>query len=195
MNAYEKAQEMNLTGQPAEVVAILNAITAGPIPVANVLQYFDEQNLAEWDPLADDWVGALVTVARNQNTPAPIVAGLRKVFVHLAKRTSQTIDTTDPVIAVETLALLSALIQMGVVTTTQRDAFYDLDGGRPYASLTVEQYTALQTASETAAEKEAAVAAVIVKCNAAREAAEAEARTSQSTPLTIAAAAETAWGA
>jgi hypothetical protein len=195
MNAYEKALEMNLSGEPAEVVAILNAITAGPIPVANVLQYFDEQNLAEWDPLADDWVGSLVTVARNQSTPSPIVAGLRKVFVHLAKRTSQTIDTTDPVIAVETLALLGALIQMGVVTTTQRDAFYDLDGGRPYASLTVEQYNELKTASETAAAKADAVTAVIVKATAAREAAEAEARIAESTPTTIAAAAETAWGA
>ena len=195
MNAYEKALEMNLSGEPAEVVAILNAITAGPIPVANVLQYFDEQNLAELDPLADDWVGSLVTVARNQSTPSPIVAGLRKVFVHLAKRTSQTIDTTDPVIAVETLALLGALIQMGVVTTTQRDAFYDLDGGRPYASLTVEQYNELKTASETAAAKADAVTAVIVKATAAREAAEAEARIAESTPTTIAAAAETAWGA
>jgi hypothetical protein len=195
MNAYEKALEMNLSGEPAEVVAILNAITVCPIPVANVLQYFDEQNLAEWDPLADDWVGSLVTVARNQSTPAPIVAGLRKVFVHLAKRTSQTIDTTDPVIAVETLALLGALIQMGVVTTQQRDAFYQLDGGRPYASLTVEQYNALKTASDTAAEKEAAVTAVIIKASAAREAAEAECRLAGSTPSTIAAAAETAWGA
>jgi hypothetical protein len=66
-----------------------------------------------------------------------------------------------------------------------------LGGGWLFATLTEAEYAA----QKTAAEKDAAVAAVVIKCNAAREAAEAEARTAESTPSTIAAAAETAWGA
>ncbi len=76
-------------------------------------------------------------------------------------------------------------------TLADFDAVADLGGGWLFATLTEQQYAS----QKAAAEKEAAVAAVVVKCNAAREAAEAESRLAESTPTTIAAAAETAWGA
>ena len=81
--------------------------------------------------------------------------------------------------------------QQTMPTLADFDAVADLGGGWLFATLTEQQYAA----QKAAAEKEAAVAAVIVKCNAAREAAEAESRLAESTPITIAAAAETAWGA
>lgn len=157
MNGYEKAVALNLTGTDAEKVAKLQTLTVGPIPVANVLQWFDEQNLAELDPIENAWVGSLVDVVKNPETPAPLAAGLRKLFVHLAKRTSQTVDTTDLTFAVEVWTLLGYLIQMGVVTTQQRDAFYALDGGRPYKDLTVEQFATQRT---TAASLEAKLAII-----------------------------------
>jgi hypothetical protein len=150
MNGYQKAQSLGLTGEDAEIVAKLQTLTAGPIPIANVIQWFDEQNLAELDPIDNAWVGSLVEVVKNPQTPAPLVAGLRKLFVHLAKRTSQTVDTTDLTFAVEVWSLLGYLIQMGVVTTDQRDSFYLLDGGRPYKDLTVEQFDDQRTAAEAA---------------------------------------------
>jgi hypothetical protein len=66
------------------------------------------------------------------------------------------------------------------------DSFYALDGGRPYKDLTVEQYTAQQSAAEAAAAKDDALALVV---NAAAEAAREEYRKAQSTPETIIAAA------
>jgi len=148
MDGYQKAQSLSLTGTDAEIVAKLQTLTSGPIPIANVLQWFDEQNLAELDPIENAWVGTLVSVVKNPATPAPLAAGLRKLFVHLAKRTSQTVDTTDLTFAVEVWALLGFLIQMGVVTTEQRDLFYLLDGGRPYKDLTDVQFAAQRTAAK-----------------------------------------------
>lgn len=160
MNGYEKSEALGLTGTDAEKVAKLQTLTAGPIPIANVLQWFDEQNLAELDPIDNAWVGSLVNVVKNPATPAPLAAGLRKLFVHLAKRTSQTVDTTDLTFAIEVWTLLGYLIQMGVVTTQQLDAFYLLDGGRPYKDLTVEEFAAQQTAAETEAAQSAVRAEV-----------------------------------
>jgi hypothetical protein len=150
MSAYSKSVQLALGGTDAEKVAVLQTLTSGPIPVSEVIQFFDEQNLAELDPIDNAWVGSLIDVVRNENTPAELVAGLRALFVHLAKRTSQTVDTTIPMIAVQTWTLLSALVQMQVVTTAQRDAFYALDGGRPFADLTVEQFTSQREAAEAA---------------------------------------------
>lgn len=158
MNAYQKAQQLGLTGEPDKIVAVLNTLTTGPIPVANVTQFFDEQDFAEFDPLANSYVGSLVDLAKNPATPAPVVAGLKKLFTHLAKRTSEYVDTTDPRYSTDTFALLSVLIQMGVVTAEQRDAFYALDGGRPYADLTVEQY-ALEKAAYDADQAQATATA------------------------------------
>lgn len=149
MNAYEKAQSLGLTGETTEIVAKLQTLTAGPIPVANVLQWFDEQGLGELDPIENSWVGTLVDLVRNPQTPSPVSSGLRKLFAHLAKRTSQTVDTTDLSYSVEVFALLGALIQMGVVTAEQRDSFYALDGGRPYKDLSVEQFAAQKQAAES----------------------------------------------
>lgn len=149
MNGYEKALALNLTGSDSEIVAKLQTLTSGPIPIANVLQWFDEQNLAELDPIDNAWVGSLVDVVKNPQTPAPLVAGLRKLFVHLAKRTSQTVDTTDLTFAVEVWTLLGYLIQMGVVTTSQRDSFYLLDGGRPFKDLTDVEFAAQRAEYET----------------------------------------------
>lgn len=164
VNPYKHAIEIGLSGTDADV-PVLNALTSEPISVADVLQFFDEQNLAEMDPIENAWVGTLVDLVKNPATPGPVVVGLRKLFNHLAKRTSQTVDTTNPVFAVETWTLLSVLIQMGVVTTQQRDAFYALDGGRPYADLKVEQYALEKAAYEADQALAAATALRTAKIN------------------------------
>jgi hypothetical protein len=159
VSAYSKSVQLGLGGTDAEKVAVLRTLTSGPIPVSEVIQFFDEQNLAELDPIDNAWVGSLIDVVKNENTPAELVAGLRALFVHLAKRTSQTVDTTVPTIAVQTGTLLSAIVQMQVVTTEQRDAFYALGGGRPFADLTVETLTAQREAAEAEAAADSAKAA------------------------------------
>jgi hypothetical protein len=161
MNAYEKAVALGLTTATApgsdpprpftaaEIVDQLHALTAGSIPIDRLTHWFDREHLAAYDPIDGVWTGSLVDVVKNPATPAPLVAGLRKLFVHIAKRGSLTIDTTDLEFAVEVYTMLGFLIQMGVVTLDQRDSFYALDGGRPYKDLTVEQYEQ-QTAESTA---------------------------------------------
>lgn len=157
MNAYEKSIALGLTGTDAEQVAILQSITRGPISVANVIQYFDEQDLGELDPIDNAWTGTLVDIIRNDQMPLELRSGLRDLFKHLAKRTSETVDTTDPTVALQTATLLGVLIQIGIITTEQRDAFYALDSGRPYKELTVEQFSQQQTEAEAVAAKVAIV--------------------------------------
>jgi hypothetical protein len=154
LNGYQKAQQLQLTGTPEQIVPVLHALTVDKIPVAEVIQFFDEQNLAEHDPIDNVWKGSLIDVVKHPASPEPVVAGLRALFVHIGKRTSEAVDTTDPTIAVQTWTLLNVLIQMGVVTVEQREAFYALDGGRPYAALSVEEYSAQATAAEEEAAKD-----------------------------------------
>lgn len=179
MNGYEKAVSLGLTGADAEIVAKLQTLTAGPIPIANVLQWFDEENLGELDPIENAWVGTLVDVVKNPATPAPLAAGIRKLFTHLAKRTSQTVDTTDLVFAVEVWTMLGYLVQMGVVTAGQRDSFYLLDGGRPYKDLTAEEFAAQRTSAESVEERQAIINACINPIRTAQAAAAARLNNAQ----------------
>ena len=183
MNGYEKAVELGLTTATApgsdpprsftaaEIVDQLHALTAGSIPIDRLTHWFDQEHLAAYDPIDGVWTGSLVDVIKSQSTPAPLVAGLRKLFVHIAKRGSLTIDTTDLEFAVEVYTMLGYLIQMGVVTTAQRDSFYALDGGRPYKDLTVEQYEQQAAAVTDVIARQAIIDAVLAPIRAVRDAA------------------------
>jgi hypothetical protein len=167
MNAYETAVAKGLTTAivpgsdpergytPAEIVAILQTLTVSPIPIARAIHYFDQNDLGAIDPIENTWTGKLVDIARNENMPTELREGLRQLFRHLAKRDSEVVDTTDPTIAVQTANLLVVLVQLGAITTNERDAFYALGGGRPWLGLTVEQYAAqAETAATTTANAE-----------------------------------------
>jgi hypothetical protein len=165
MNAYETAVAKGLTTAivpgsdpergytPAEIVAILQTLTVSPISVAKAIHYFDQNNLGAIDPIENTWTGKLVDIARNENMPTELREGLRQLFRHLAKRDSEVVDTTDPTIAVQTANLLVVLVQLGAITTDERDAFYALDGGMPWLGLTVEQYKTQRVAAEDTAAK------------------------------------------
>jgi hypothetical protein len=183
MNGFQKAEQLGLTTATApgsdpprpftsaEIVGQLSALTAGAIPIDRVTHWFDREHLAAYDPIDGVWTGSLVDVIKSQSTPAPLVAGLRKLFVHIAKRGSLTIDTTDLEFAVEVYTMLGFLIQMGVVTAKQQDSFYALDGGRPYKDLTVEQYEAEAAEAAIALSRRAIIDACLTPIRAVRDAA------------------------
>lgn len=192
MNGYEKAQSLGLVGESEIIVNKLKTLTQFKIPIPEVIQFFDEQDLAKYDPLLGDWIGSLIELARSPETPSLMVSGLHSLFIHLNKRTSETIDTTNLTIAEDTWSLMNSLLQMSLITTGQRDSFYSLGNNfRPYSDLTVEQYDG----QVVAAEKDAVVSAVVQKANNAKEAAEAESRRTESNEESIWAAANAAWEA
>jgi len=140
MNSRKKAIELELTGDSQEIVNRLVAITNGKIPIIKVIDFLEENALATLDGFSYVWSGPLVDVAKHPETPSLLSAGLTSLFKHLARRDSVSIDTTSPAYAVQTLQMLTVLLQMQLVTENQVSAFYNLDGGRPFANLTVEQY-------------------------------------------------------
>jgi hypothetical protein len=173
MNAYETAVAKGLTTAivpgsdpergytPAEIVAILQTLTVSPIPIARAIHYFDQNDLGAIDPIENTWTGKLVDIARNENMPTELREGLRQLFRHLAKRDSEVVDTTDLTIAVQTANLLVVLVQLGAITTEERDAFYALGGGMPWLDLAVQEY---QTqASEYAIEQQTQAAVETVR--------------------------------
>lgn len=202
MNAYEKAQALNLMGTDAEVVAQLQAIplhhrnvyiTGGPADTesVNLLHLLTARHRVMTMGSNQQWLGDLITLEASDATVAQIMSVLRP---HLQVNDTMVYCAAS-VDAANMLNALTAVV--GLLTQKQQQVIDEvalLSGGQigaDYVTLTAEQYSA----QKTAAEKEAAVAAVVVRCNAAREAAEAEARLAESTPSTVAAAAETAWGA
>lgn len=199
MNAYEKAQARGLTGTDAEIVAQLQAtgITARAVALPDLLHLMNFRGMLTKlvsNQTDEKWTGTVLSmkaalVAANQTES---VIALDRWLSHITNPRNLTFDTRDSVHAAPFWAMRQAFGGVSTMpTVADFDAVADLGGGWLFATLTVEQYAA----QKTAAEKEQAVQWVIEKCNAAREAAEAEARTAESTPSTIAAAAETAWGA
>jgi hypothetical protein len=192
MNAYETAQRLNITGTPEQIVDKLKPLTVADIPIMSVRTWFREKSL--WlERSTGEMFGPLQTAYDVASQPQK--DGLDYLYDTVFAGSAQYLRTTDPVWAAKVWELVQLVVTLSPQASGLVDSFYALDGGRPYAWLTVEQYNELAAAAQTAAEKDAAVAAVVVKCNAAREAAETEARTSQSTRSTIAAAAESAWRA
>ena len=199
MNAYEKAQELGLTGTDAEIMSQLKStgITASAIALPDLLflmnfrgmltKLVSNQTDEKWTGTVLAMKAALVAMGQTES-----VVALDRWLSHITNPRNITFDTRVAAHAAPFWAMRQAF---GGVATMPSIADFDavalLGGGWLFATLTEAEYAA----QKTAAEKESAVAAVIVKCNAAREAAEAEARLAESTPSTVAAAAETAWGA
>jgi hypothetical protein len=150
-------------------VTILQTLTVSPISVAKAIHYFDQHNLGAIDPIENTWTGKLVDIARNENMPTELRDGLRQLFRHLAKRDSEFVDTTDLTIAVQTANLLVVLVQLGAITTDERDAFYALDGGRPYKEYTVEQYTADAATASAGQARQTIVDTCLAPIQAARD--------------------------
>lgn len=160
MNGYEKAQALGLSGATAENVAVLQTLTAQPIPLAELLFTLNFRGMLTkvvGSNEAEKWRGSILTMkaaltAANQTA---YVAALDQWLSHITNPRNETFDTTSPLHAA-TFAALNAVFgdpQAGIFQAGDFDAVYAIGGGRPYANLTVEQYEAQQAAAEAAAAK------------------------------------------
>lgn len=200
MNAYQKTQQLGMTGDDASIVTQLQAtgLTQSKIDLGSLLFVMNERNmltrLVRPADTGEKWSGTVVNMILfvNANGTEDQKHAINKWFSHITGDRNSYFDTTDVSVSAPFWTMRNMFGgQQTMPSIADFDAVAALGGGWLYATLTEPQYAA----QKAAAEKEAAVAAVIVKCNAAREAAEAESRTAESTPTTIASAAETAWGA
>ena len=160
MNAYSKAVDLGLTTAavpgsdpergytPAEIVGILQTLTVSDISVAKVRSWFRDHNL--WlERSTGGMMGPLH--AAYQSASEPQKDGLDYLYDAVFKKSAEHLRTTDPVWSMQVKALVDLVVQLSPQASGLVDSFYALDGGRPWLTLTVEQYEAQRIAAEDAA--------------------------------------------
>lgn len=160
MNAYQKAQALGLTGADAEIVAKLQTVTAAPISLAYLMELLNFRGmLRKTDGLngQERWIGTLpnlkgALVALNQTAS---VAAYEMWFSHVTNPRQVSWDTSKPEYSESFAAMKAAFAdQEGMPTSADFAAVVALGGGKPYESLTVEQYQSQKTAAEAESAKE-----------------------------------------
>lgn len=200
MNAYEKSVALGLTGTDQEKVDVLKTLTATPIRLDYLLEMLNFRGMlrkTDGSQGQERWVGSL------QNLKAALVAlnltekvqAYEMWFSHVTNPRQATWDTRFPQWAAAFYAMeLAFADQPNMPSQADFDAVVALGGGRPYASLTDQQFAAQQAAAQQASTVAAGLAAVKARIDAADEAARTAARQSNATEQSIMAAAVAAWG-
>ena len=192
MNSYDKAQDLGLAGTDAEQVAILQTLASTNIPTQDVRVWFRETRLWMERPGGQMW-GTLETAAASA-TPEQRQQ-LDYLFDVVFGGSSNNIRVTEPTPAGETWAVVQTIVALVPDSSGSVDSFYALGGGRPFATLTADQFASDRSDSQTRAENQSAVDGIAARSNAANEAAEAEFRASGATPSSITAAGEAGFAA
>ena len=192
MNSYDKAQNLGLTGTDAEQVAILQTLASTNIPTQDVRVWFRENRLWMEKPGGQMW-GTLETASASA-TPEQRQQ-LDYLFDVVFGGSSNNIRVTEPTPAGETWAVVQTIVALVPDSSGSVDSFYALGGGRPFASLTVDQFAADRSDSQTRDENQSAVDGIVARSNAAIESAQAEFRSSGATPSSITAAGEAGFAA
>lgn len=192
MNAYEKAQQLGLTGTDAEIVAILKTLTQADIPGKALGKWLGERNLLSWDGTA--WFGTLQTLLDAGQITGTAADGIKQLKAVLVGPRGDGLETTSPLWAGLVFNTISGIAAASQDAAALIDSFYALDGGRPYKNLTTTEYAAQRAAAEQDAIILSGLAAVRLKIEAADEAARTAARATGATEQSIMAAAVAAWG-
>lgn len=197
MNAYQTAQQHNLTGNDAEIVAALQAlprhrrnvyITGGPSNTEsiNLLHLLTARHRVMGMGPAQQWIGPLIDLESTNQQVAGIMSILRPML-QVNDTLVYCADSDDAANMLNALAAIVAQITGKPEQVTAEVAL--LSGGRigaDFADLTPEQFAAQRAAAESLTAKQAALDLVQ---NTAAEAAREEYRKADSTPESIIAAA------
>lgn len=194
MNAYEKAQQLELTGADAEIVDILKStgITARKIDLSYLMELLNFRGMlrkTDGSGGQERWIGTLqnikaALVAMNQTEA---VVAYETWFSHVTNPRQTHWDTTQKDYAAGFWAMRNSFADAETMPSSlDFAAVAGLGGGWLFSDLTVEQFAAQRTAAESIALKQISLDLVQ---NTAAEAARTEYRKSDSTPETIIAAA------
>ncbi len=170
MNGYEKAQALNLTGTDAEIVAVLQTLTVSDIPVDAVRVWLRE-NLLWFRTSPTTMGGSIQVVLESHQTPSETKQQLGLFWSAVFGDGARNLLTTVPTWAGLVWQIIQGLTQAAPDAAALVDSFYGLDGGRPYKTLTVEQFAAQKTAAEAVAARQAIIDACLNPISAAHAAA------------------------
>ena len=195
MTAYEKAQQLGLTGTDSEIVEALKAkgLTARPIRLDELLFLLNNRGmlvrLIRPADTGEKWAGTVVNMVLwiNANGTQDQSFAVNQWFSHITNDRNNLFDTTNPAFA-SSFWSLSQLLAGGETMPSAADfaAVAALGGGWLFDDLNTEEFAAQRAAAESLALKQAALDLVQ---NNAREAAQEEYRKGDSTPASIIAAA------
>jgi hypothetical protein len=160
MNAYQKSNELGLTGTDAEIVAVLRTLSRDNIPAASVRTWLRQDRdpvLLAYDGSA--WYGTLEDMLKANQLPAEMVAGLRELKALMLE--GGVLRTTQPGPAVRVYRIVAGIAEIiGGDPLATIGSFFGLDGGQPFRDLTVEAYAAQKADAARLAEAEQWLASV-----------------------------------
>lgn len=199
MNAYERAQQLGLTGTIPDIVEQLKPITASMIDLTELMQLLNFRNMlrkTDGTQGTERWQGTLCNMkaALVAANATQLLALYEMWFSFVTNPRQQKWDTTVPQYAAAFSALESQFAnQPGMPTSDDFGAVAALGGGRPFWSLTTAQYEQQKSDAENSIAIESALTTVRAKLDRVDDAARIEARRSGATPQTINAVAQAAW--
>lgn len=201
MNAYEKAQQLGLTGEPAEIVAQLQAtgLTAAKITLGQLMFTLNKRQmltrLVRPADTGEKWAGTVINMVLfvNANGTADQVTAINEWFSHITNDRNEYFDTTDIAVSAPFWVMRTMFGgQENMPSIADFDAIANLGGGWLFASLTESQYAAQKTAAEAAAAQAAlhAIAdaqydAFVTKHNTAKSGIDAGALTTEAEILAV----------
>jgi hypothetical protein len=160
MNAYEKAQSLQLTGTDAEIVTQLKTLTASKIAIADLRVYLRDAGMLV--QTRNGWSGTLAAI-----TTGPLSAAIDALVDAMVDRTLENIRTDiNPQWAGMLSQALGGLVVAEAITAEQRNAVLNLGGGLLYPTLTETEYAAQKTAAESVAQRRAIIEAASATENA-----------------------------
>lgn len=156
MNAYEKSQQLGLTGTDAEIVASLQAtgVTARKIDLAYLMELLNFKGMlrkTDGSGGQERWVGTVqnikaALVAMNQTAA---VTAYETWFSHVTNPRQTHWDTTQPEYAAGFWAMRSMFADGdGMPSSADFAAVAGLGGGWMFADLTAEQFAAHRESAE-----------------------------------------------
>ena len=172
MNAYEMSVSLGLTGTDQEKVDVLKTLTATPIRLDYLLEMLNFRGMlrkTDGSQGQERWVGTL------QNLKSALIAlnltekvtAYEMWFSHVTNPRQVTWDTRFPQWAAAFYAMEQSFAdQPNMPSQADFDAVVALGGGRPYVSLTDQQFAAQRSVAALQAEKQAVVASCRTTVNA-----------------------------
>lgn len=156
MNAYEKAQQIGLTGEPSEILAKLVVITLHPIRLDYLMQLLNFRGMLRktdgsggqerWAGTLQNLKGALVALGDTSGVQA-----YEMWFSHVTNPRQLNWDTTIPEYAIPLAAMESNFAGLeNMPTQADFDAIIELGGGRPYKNVSVDDYNYQKGVAEAA---------------------------------------------
>lgn len=159
MTAYEKAQQLGLTGTDSEIVAVLKStgLTARPIVLAELLFLLNFRGMLTKlvsNNADEKWTGTVLAMKAAIVADPAATADVDRWLSHITNPRNTHWDTTDSNYSAPFWAMAQAVAGgPGMPSVADFAAVASLGGGWLFADLTAEQFGTQRQAAESVAAK------------------------------------------